>query len=79
MIIYLRQWGEKMIGEFKIIGGNYYLQVNKEGTLQRLPPLRWYCVVWLYAKSRFSKIHINEVEALIKKDWCRSTWFIKNK
>lgn len=56
-----------MIGEIKIIRGDCYLQINKEGTLKILPPLRWYHVIYLYTKSRFTKIHINEIEAFIEK------------
>ena len=51
-----------MTGEFKIIGGTSYLQVNKFGTLEKLPKLKWYWIVWFAFKSAFiGPISLREV------------------
>ena len=42
-----------MIGEFKIIGKTSYLKMNKSGTLQKLPKLKWWWVVYFAFKQEF--------------------------
>ncbi len=51
-----------MVGQFKIIGNECYLQVNKSGTLEKLPKLKWYMVFYFAFKSCFKgNISIEEI------------------
>lgn len=57
-----------MIGEYKVIGKEGYLQINNKGTLQKLPKIPWWWEAWFLIKSNFKKIHINEIKKVaIKK------------
>lgn len=57
-----------MLGQYKIIGGKGYLQINNNGTLQKLPKIPWWWEAWFLIKSNFKNIHINEIKNIaIKK------------
>jgi len=38
-------------GEFKMIGDKNYLCMNKSGTLEKLPKLKWWWVLYFAIKS----------------------------
>ena len=50
-----------MIGEVTIVRNTAYLQVNDQGTIERLPQIKWLARIWLYASTRFRKWSIGEV------------------
>lgn len=50
-----------MIGEITLVGKKAYLQVNVRGTLQQLPPLRWWWIFYFIIKSKFKPVHIAEI------------------
>lgn len=52
-----------MIGGFRIIGSECYLQINKSGTLQKLPKLKWYYIFYFAFKNAFKGgVHMSEIE-----------------
>lgn len=57
-----------MIGQFRVIGKDCYLQVNKQGTLQSLPPIPWYWQMYFAFKDHFKgNVTINEVTEVSKR------------
>lgn len=56
-----------MIGQFKVIGKDCYLQTNNKGTLEKLPPLKWYWQIYFAFKNAFKgHVHINEIREKAK-------------
>ena len=56
-----------MTGEFKIIGKDCYLIMNKGGTLQKFPRLKWYQIIYLAVKNYLKGyVHMKDIEALVK-------------
>lgn len=45
-----------MIGQIHIIDNKWYLQTNEQGTLETLPPIKWYRQLWIYMLNYFGKI-----------------------
>jgi hypothetical protein len=57
-----------MIGEVHVVGNTVYLQVNANGTLERLPEMSWYRVLWLYLLNRFGRVKtIGEVRDYVRR------------
>lgn len=56
-----------MIGETIIIGNRIYLQINRQGTLEKLPRLKWYRQMQLYIITRNSAMSIGSVREFIGK------------
>lgn len=56
-----------IVGEFKIIGDYCYIAINKKGTLERLPKIKWYWQIWFAIKNVFGKLHIEEVREKARK------------
>ena len=57
-----------MIGDFKIIGDICYLEVNIQGTLQKLPSMSWWWKLFFAIKQHFKgSINIKEIETVCKK------------
>jgi hypothetical protein len=57
-----------MIGDFKVMGDYCYLQTNEGGTLERLPRMRFWWVLWFAFKNNFlgKPIGKSEVDAALK-------------
>ena len=53
-----------MIGQIKFIGKDMYLQVNQAGTLEKLPPVKWYKQIYLYILSRRGTVNIDIVRKI---------------
>ena len=52
-----------MIGQIHVIGGTWYLQTNEQGTLEVLPPIKWWRQLWIYFLNYFGKIRsVKEVK-----------------
>ncbi len=59
-----------MIGDFKVMGKYSYLQINKKGTLKKLPPIPWYYQLWFLLKNTFGKpVTMQEIEKASKKSF----------
>ena len=51
-----------MIGSIHLIEGAWYLQTNEQGTLEKLPPIKWYRQLWIYLLNYFGVIrNVKEV------------------
>jgi len=55
-----------VIGEIFLIGDKTYMQVNKSGTLEKLPKMKWYKVLYLYIKDKVKKMSIAEIREYAK-------------
>jgi len=56
-----------MIGDFKIMGIKSYVVVNKQGTLEKLPAIRWYAKLWLYFLQQFRNYSVENIREFAKK------------
>jgi hypothetical protein len=51
-----------MVGDFLQMGGKSYLRINGNGTLEKLPHLKWYWVLYFIIKNHFQgNVDSNEV------------------
>jgi hypothetical protein len=50
-----------MIGDVQYIDGRPYLEVNDHGTLEKLPPIKWYRQLYLFWLNRIGKLHLEDV------------------
>lgn len=57
-----------MIGKYKIIGGIGYLQINKSGTLIKMPKTTWIKELFLLIKSHFVDLSDTYVINFLKKN-----------
>ena len=56
-----------LIGTFTIVAGTCYLKVNEKGTLEKLPKLKWYHVLYFYFKSRIKGwVSVQEIRKMAK-------------
>jgi len=55
-----------MVGTIAYIGKTAFMVVNDQGTLERLPQMRWYRELWLYVISRFKTMTIDEIRSYVK-------------
>lgn len=63
-----------MIGQTHFIGGEYYLQTNDEGTLEKLVPIKSYRQLQLYILTRVRRWTIDEVRCFAIKHHKRVSW-----
>ena len=50
-----------MIGEVVIIGKTVYIKTNKEGSLEKLPKMKWFRILQLWYLDYWHKLSIGEV------------------
>jgi len=57
-----------MICKVRVIGKDTYITVNARGTLEKLPRLKWYQVLYLVFKEHFKGgVHYSEIREMCKK------------
>ena len=56
-----------MIGDIEIIGNDYYVKSNSNGTLEKLPTIPWYRILQIFVMNYFKKMTIGEVRAFYRK------------
>lgn len=54
-------WRQVMVGQIRYVNGDAYVQVNDSGTLERLPPIKWYKQMYLHMLSFLGKLHLEDV------------------
>jgi len=50
-----------MVGQIFYVDREAYVQVNDSGTLEKLPPIRWYKQLYLHILSFLGKLHLEDV------------------
>ena len=60
--------GFGMIGDFKEMGKECYLVINNDGTLMKLPKLKWYWKLYLHILNYFQGgVHMDTIKSLTAK------------
>ena len=58
----------KLPGEVVFINGKHYMTMNGGGSLEKLPPMPWYRVLWCYLRGRRGKLHLEDIRRLAGKE-----------
>ena len=62
-----------IVGEVKFIGDETYMVVNKAGTLERLPRMKWFRILELFILTLFKSMTLDEIRAFARRNK-RSKW-----